>query len=154
MVAEDSITEQVREPFRRDRRVAGEQMALLGEPVHEYADRVEPFGDGEASDEVNGKVLPRLLWDGQGLENAVRRVPSRFGSSAGVAVTDEAFDIFPHGGPVVTSGKEFKRLRSSWVADCRRVVVVLHEPKAYSLVVGHVAAVTVQELSVTFRAFR
>ena len=150
MLAEDSVTKQIREPFRRDRRVTGEQMALLGEPVHEHADRVEPFGGGEARDEVNGKVLPRLLGDGQWLENAVRSVASHFGSSAGVAVTDEAFDIFPHGGPVVTSGKEFKRLRSSWVADCGRVMVVLHEPEAQSLVVRYVAAVVVQELSVAF----
>jgi len=31
VVTEDSVTEQVRESIRRDRRVAGEQVALLGE---------------------------------------------------------------------------------------------------------------------------
>jgi len=78
MLAEDSVTKQIREPFRRDRRMAGEQVTLLGEPVHEYAARVEPLGDEEASDEVNGKVLPEFLWDGQGLENAIRSMASRF----------------------------------------------------------------------------
>jgi len=57
MVAEDSVTKQIREPFRRDCRVERDQVTLLGEPVHE-------LGDGEASDEVDGKMLPRLLWNG------------------------------------------------------------------------------------------
>ena len=84
MIAEDSITEQVREFFHQDHRVVGQQMVLLGESVYEYADHVEPFGDGEASDEVNGKVLPRLLWNGEWLENAVRSVASRQARQSGV----------------------------------------------------------------------
>ena len=71
-----------------------------------------------------------------------------------MAVTGETFDIVPYGGPVVSPGKEFNGLCSSRVADCWGVMAVLHEPQAWSLVVGYVAAVTVQELPIPFRTFR
>jgi len=86
--------------------------------------------NGEASDEVDGNVLPHFLWDWQGFEDAVRGVTRGFSRSARMAVPDEALDIFPQRGPVVTSCEKFQCLRSSRVADCWGVVVVLHEPKA------------------------
>ena len=72
METEDVVEEYLGDPFTGDGLGGGNDVDELGEAISEGDEGVMAAGgEGEAGDQIEGDGLPRLVWDGEGLEEAM-----------------------------------------------------------------------------------
>src|SRR6266550_4623712 len=145
MQAEDVPDEQVGEALGADLGGARNEVALLGEAVHDDPNGIVALGLRQADDEIHGDIPPRLVGYGERQEGAMRRMSARLYPAAGMAVGDVTLHVLAHERPIVVPGEELKRLLASRVARGRGIVAGADGAEAQRLVGWDIQAVLVVE---------
>lgn len=102
-------------------------MTFLRQTIDDRADSIKILRLWQTCDEVHGDILPALLWDGQGLKQAIVSITKGFAPLAYIAVLDVPHHRILHARPVEVSLEDFYGAVPTGVTDGKLVMRVLDQ---------------------------
>jgi hypothetical protein len=110
MQPEYMLQEEVGESWGINRGMAWNQMAGLGQSIHNYPNRIELIRFRQSGNKVHRDILPWLVRDGQRSENSKRGVAAGSRTLAGVTIPYLSLNVPTHLGPMVLTVEKFQGL--------------------------------------------